>query len=154
SMSPEQPLQYPPQYPPSERWQRFFIGVRWLGPDLSFFPKLRMQQAARLPGQLSLWGGGARQAVATEVGAIFSRRLRWPTPYFLPIDNIAVIAGGPRFSTIDGDLDAEDAIGEIEEALMVKMTKTFWQDAGPLSLGEVVDCLLAAGATPNYSIEP
>ena len=113
-----------------------------------------MQQAARSPSQLGLWGGGARQAVATEVGAIFSRRLRWPTPYFLPTDNIAVIAGGPRFSTIDGDLDAEDAIGEIEEALMVKMPKTFWQGAGSLSLGEVVDCLLAAGAASNFSIEP
>ena len=153
-MSPDEPLQYPSHYPPTDRWQRFFVGVRWLGPDLSFFRRLRLQQAARSPSQLSSWGGGARQTVATEVGAVFSRRLRWPTPYFLPSDNMSVIASGPRFNTIDGGLDVEDAIGEIEEFLMVKMPKAFWQDAGSLSLGDVVDRLLAAGAAPNYSIEP
>ena len=67
---------------------------------------------------------------------------------------MSVIASGPRFNTIDGGLDVEDAIGEIEEFLMVKMPKAFWQDAGSLSLGDVVDRLLAAGAAPNYSIEP
>src|SRR5574337_1388714 len=107
-MLPDDPLRYPSHYPPTERWQRFFIGVRWLGPDLSFFKQLEAQQGSRSSRLLDCWGGGDRASVAAEVGIIFARRLRWSSPYFLPGDNVAVIAGGPRFASIDGDLDAAD----------------------------------------------
>ncbi len=140
-MSPDDPLKYPSHYPPTDRWQRFFIGVRWLGPDLSFFKQLSAQQRSRSSRLLDSWGGDNRQLVATAIGAIFSRHLRWPTPYFLPGDSVAVIAGGPRFDSIDGDLDVDEAIGEIEELLGVTMSKTFWQGAGSLMLADLVDQL-------------
>ena len=153
-MSSDKPLQYPSHYPPMDRWQRFFIGVRWLGPDLSFFKELAAQQRSRSPDLLDSWGGGERQLIAAQIGAILARRLGWPTPYFLPADNLVVVAGGPRFNTIDGDLDVEDAIGEIQEALGVAMPRAFWQGAGPLTLAELVDRLVEAGAAPNDSFKP
>lgn len=153
-MSPDKPLQYPPHYPPTDRWQKFFIGVRWLGPDLSFFKELAAQQRSRSADLLNSWGGGERQRIATQMGTVLARRLGWPTPYFLPGDNLAVVAGGPRFNTIDRDLDVDDAIGELQERLGVTMPTAFWQGAGPLTLAELVDHLLAAGAVPNGSFEP
>ncbi len=60
-----------------------------------------------------------------------------------------MIAGGPSFDSIDGDLDVEDAIGEIEESLGVVMPRDFWKDAGSLTLAELVDALLAAGAASD-----
>ncbi len=140
-MTSDDTLQYPPHYPPTDRWQRFFIGVRWLGPDLSFFKKLSALQRSRTQEQLALWGGGNRQYVATLIGVILARRLRWPSAYFLPGDNFGVIAGGPRFDSIDGDLDIADAICEIEEQLGVAMPQSFWQSSGTSTLGDVVDQL-------------
>lgn len=153
-MRPDEPLQYPSHYPPTDRWQRFFIGVRWLGPDLSFFKQLSAQQRFRTSELLGQWGGGTRQQAATEISAILARHLRWHSPYFLPGDNVGAIAGGPRFNSIDGDLDAENAIGEIEEHLGVTMPKSFWWTSGSSTLGEIVDQLLAAGAAPNNSFKP
>jgi hypothetical protein len=153
-MRSEDPLQYPPHYPPTDRWQRFFIGVRWLGPDLSFFKQLSAQQKARTSELLVQWGGGTRQQVANKISAILARRFRWSSIYFLPGDNVGVIAGGPRFDSIDGGLDVEEAIDEIEEGLGITMPKAFWQGAGSSTLGEIVDQLLAAGAAPTHSPKP
>lgn len=153
TMTPDQPLQYPPHYPPTDPWERFFIGVRWLGPDLSFFKALAAQQRSRSPGLLDRWGGGERQRVATQVGVIMARHLGWPNPYFLPGDSVAVVAGGPRFDAMDRDLDVEETIAELQETLGVAMPKAFWQDAGPLTLAELVDQLMAAGAAPTSSFE-
>ena len=137
------PLEYPSHYPPTDRWKRFFIGVRWLGPDLSFFKQLRSQQGARVPGCMTGWGGGDRQALAAHVSSIFAKQLRWPCPYFLPNDKLAVIAGGPEFRSID-DLGADEAVGEIEEHLGITMGAAFWQAAASGTLGELVDQLLVA----------
>ena len=143
-----EPLVYPPHYPPTDRWQRFFLGVRWLGPDLSFFKRLAAQQKIRTSDLLDQWGGGARQQVATEVSAVFARKLRWSSKIFLPHDSVAVIAGGPRLGFIDGDVDVAEAIAAIEAQLGITMAESFWQNAGSHTLGEIVDQLLAAGAVP------
>src|SRR5438105_1544450 len=113
---PLEPLSYPPGYPPTDRWKKFFIGVRRLGPDLSFFADLEKQQQSRTEEMMSAWGGGQRQDLATGVGRVFQKWLRWPTPYFLPDDSIMVIAGGPRFHMVD-NLEFEAAIEEIETHL-------------------------------------
>lgn len=151
---PAAPLRYPPGYPPSGGRARFFIGVRWLGPDLSFFARLSAQQRARRAALLDLWGGGARQRVAGAIGAILARRLRWPGPCFLPDDAFAVVCGGPRFGTLGIEYDVDDAIGEIQEQLGIAMPACFWERTVTQTLGEVVDALLAAGALPGGKCTP
>jgi len=151
-MQPGEPLKYPPHFPPSTKWKRFFIGVRWLGPDMSFLKDLRSAQSSRTAASMSVWGGGDRQALAASVGTAFSMYCGWPTPHFLPIDNVSVIAGGPRFGALD-DTDVLDAIGAIEEIADTRMGAAFWEACGSDTLGELVDQLLAA-AGPNNSFKP
>jgi len=148
-MHPNEPLQFPPHYPPVDKWKRFFLGVRWLGPDLSFFKDLRIQQGARDPVLMDQWGGGIRQQTAADIGAIFARRLRWPSSCFLPDDHIAVIASGPRFSSMDGDLDTEEAIREIEEHLGTALPRSFWIRMASARFSELVDRILLARQGPD-----
>lgn len=151
---PAAPSRYPSGYPPTGGRARFFIGVRWLGPDLSFFGRLGAQQQARSAASLDLWGGGARQQAARVTGAILARRLRWPGPCFLPDDAFAVVCDGPRFGVLDIDYDVEDAIGEIQEQLGIAMPACFWEGTATQTLGEVVDALLAAGACAGEACTP
>ena len=132
-MHPDEPLRYPSHYPPTGRWKRFFIGVRWIGPDLSFFKILRSNQASRTSSSMDAWGGGDRQVLAAAVGVVLSRHCRWPAPYFLPGDSLLVITGGPSFAAID-DADIEDAIGAMEEIAHVKLEPPSGKPAGPASL--------------------
>lgn len=141
---PAAPLRYPPGYPPTGARERFFIGVRWLGPDLSFFGRLYAQQKARSAELLNLWGGGARQQAARTIGAIFMHRLHWPGPYFLPDDAVEVIGGGPRFASLGNEGELERTIHDIHASLGITMPARFWQAAGTLTLGELVDALLTA----------
>ena len=150
-MHPDEPLKYPSHYPPTGRWKRFFIGVRWIGPDLSFFKILRSTQASRTSSSLNAWGGGDRQALAAAVGVVFSWHCRWPTPYFLPGDMLSVVLGGPGFAAID-DADIEDAIGAVEETAGVKLGATFWDPCGSSTVGTLVDQLLTA-AGPDCSFK-
>ncbi|MFC4763571.1 hypothetical protein [Dyella koreensis] len=145
-MLPSEPLRYPDHYPPTDRWKKFFIGVRWLGPDLSFFEHLRQQQASRTAELMDIWGGGERQSLALAAGGIFSRYLHWTSPYFIPDDPLSVVAGGPRFGVIDSDIDIGDALGEIEEMLGAPLGSAFWRDAATCTMGELVDRLLEAAA--------
>lgn len=143
TMYPDEPLQYPSHYPPTGRWKRFFLGVRWIGPDLSFFKALRSNQASRASSSMDAWGGGDRQALAAAVGVVLSRHCRWPAPYFLPGDSLLVIAGGPSFAAID-DADIEDAIRAMEDIADVKLETAFWEACGPGTVGALVDHLLTA----------
>ncbi|WP_421567342.1 hypothetical protein [Stenotrophomonas sp. PD6] len=140
-------LTYPPHYPPRQRWARFFIGVRWLGPDLSFFTALKSLQGSRAAQQMDQWGGGARQRIATVVGEAFARQLRWPSPWFLPGDRLEVIVGGPRFASMDTQQDIANALGEIQQMLGVALPRSYWEIASARTLGEVVDHLMAEGAS-------
>lgn len=141
-MRPEDPLVFPHDYPPLGGWKRFFIGVRWLGPDTSFFKELRSAQAARSLALMDAWGGGERQALAMRIGVVFASHCRWPTPFFLPDDNAAVIAGGPRFESIEGG-EVESAILAIEAIAGVTMDRAFWVTASKSTLGQIVDQLQA-----------
>jgi hypothetical protein len=150
-MQPGEPLRYPAHFPPSTRLKRFFIGVRWLGPDLSFLKDLRANQASRCAASMEVWGSGNRKAVAAAAGAAFAKYCHWPQPYFLPSDNVAVIAGGHKFGGFD-TTDVRDAIGAIEEMAGTQMGPTFWEASGTGTFGELIDKLIVA-AGPNHSFE-
>lgn len=152
-MTPLDPLQYPAHYPPSDRWQRFFIGVRRLGPDLSFFRELHAAQAARTPDAMNAWGGGQRQALATTIGVVLSRYCNWPGPFFLPDDSFSVIAGGSSFGWLD-EADVDSAIRALEELSGASMPSGFWDAAASSNLADVVDQLMAAARRPPAGESP
>ena len=153
-MHPSDPLCYPSHFPPSDRWNRFFIGVRWIGPDLSFFKTLRSTQASRTPDLMDIWGGGERQALAESTSAAIALQCDWPTPYFLPADSFATALGGPSLDSVDAT-DIMSAIAHIEQDAGVKMGDAFWQSCGRLTVGELVDLLLATkSAAANNSFKP
>jgi hypothetical protein len=136
------PLSYPPTFPPTSKCKRFFLGVRWLGPDLNFLDEIKAQQAARDPSAMDCWPVSARHE-AFETGRILARHLHWPTPYFIPGDRVDVILGGPEFSSID-DLGAEEAVAALEQHFGVTMGDPFWHAAASETLGQLLEGLLMA----------
>jgi hypothetical protein len=137
--SPNAPLIFPAHYPPKDKWKKFFNGVHWLGPDLSFFKALRAQQAARSADMMQVWAEASRQKLALDVGAIFSKHLRWPTPYFLPQDRVDVIATDPHWGLV---LDcAEAAVEDIAVLLGKQMGDAFWGSVTG-SFEELIDHLI------------
>ncbi|MEZ5457515.1 MAG: hypothetical protein R3F04_15650 [Lysobacteraceae bacterium] len=130
-------LNFPSHFPPTTRWKKFFIGVRWLGPDLSFFKTLKATQAARHPDQMEAWTDAKQREIAEMLGEILSRRLGWKTGVFLPQDSMAVVFHGPRFDFLDeGAVD--EAIESVESKYKIKVTKDFWLGKELTTLGEVV----------------
>lgn len=113
-IAPEAPLRWPDSFPPRTRREQFFLGVRWLGPDLSFFDDLRRSQAARTLELFSASWAEPERTNALAVGTLIQRHIGWRTPYFLPRDAFAVIAYGPRFQSMDDLLFASfaDAIDD------------------------------------------
>lgn len=140
-------LTYPSCFPPCTRWKRFFLGVRWLGPDLHFFEELRDIQGARTPESMLYWKSESHRTMAANMGEIFSRTLRWPTEFFLSEDRFAVIFGGPKFNSFGCELDAKELIGEIEESTGVGMSDEFWASSSSSTLGMIVDQMVATKAS-------
>jgi hypothetical protein len=70
------PLVFPPHFPPTTRREKSFIGVRWLDPDLSFFKKLKQQQAERTQEQMEVWGSSRRREVAKQLAHGFQKEVR------------------------------------------------------------------------------
>ena len=95
------------------------------------------------------WAGGNRETLAWDISTVISRRMRWSSTHFLPEDTVAVLLGWPKFQSIDGDLDAEQAIREMEECIHISLPNSFWHSAVALTFGELVDLLLVAGAASN-----
>ena len=139
SALPIPPLLWPPDYPPKNRWKLFFIGVRGLGPDLSFFASLKAQQALRTEHALSAWQEADRP-IALMVGRALMEDVGWPTPWFIPTDPFVVVANGPRYQEID-DLGVYTAFREIEEALGLRLSRQFWKAAFEDTVGGVVASL-------------
>ena len=151
-ITPDRTLQWPSHFPPRNRWKQFFIGVRWLGPDLSFFKNLRELQEKRRAEALSAWLEGEQRDVAFVMGKAFQTELGWPTPYFLPADNFHVIAYGPRFQSID-DLGFSSAAAKIERQLQRQFPKTFWKQCVHQNMlfGSVIVDVLALPHAANTS---
>jgi hypothetical protein len=134
------PLRWPEGYPPKRGMEKFFLGVRWLGPDLSFFRDLKALQAARKPGQMAAWGGGKRQAIAERIAGHMQRGLKWPTAVFLPEDSWQVICNGPKFDMFD-DFVAVEAIDDFQDHYQINVPGDFWENRDASTFGEVVDDL-------------
>jgi hypothetical protein len=134
--NPNEPLEYPLHYPPTDRWKKFFIGVRWLGPDLSFFKELELQQGARTLDCMNGWEAD-RKELAVQFGELCQKWLRWRTPYFLPSDRFIVVANGPKFGWIDG-LEFWEVIAVIEKQTEKSIPKSYWESTGNKSLGDVL----------------
>ena len=135
-------LRFPESFPPTGRWAKFFMGVRWLGPDLSFFKELKIQQACRSATDIDEWGGGSRQAVATAISKVLANQLGWKSEVFLPQDAVAVAFHGPRFDFNDPDSAFEEVVEVLERDFQIKVPDTFWASKSEANLGELVDALL------------
>jgi hypothetical protein len=137
-------LQFPSHFPPQDRWGKFFIGVRWLGPDLSFFRQLKEQQAARSSEAMSAWGGGERQKVAQAIAGVLARQLGWKSQVFLPEDSVAVAFHGPRFDFNDPESAFEEVVEVLHAEFCITMPESFWAQQTERTLGELVNDLLAS----------
>lgn len=135
-------LRFPDGFPPTERWKKFFIGVRWLGPDLSFFKDLKVTQALRDDSEMATWGGGRRQAVAEELSKVLAVQLGWKTNCFLPEDAVAVVFHGPSFDFTDPD-SAFMAVQEtLKNEFKISPPDSFWRGHNESTMGVLVDALL------------
>lgn len=142
-------LRYPSHYPPKTRWKKFFIGVRWLGPDLGFFKELKAQQAARPQEAMQSWGGAFRQELAEFVALELRRQLGWKSAVFLPHDSLAVLANGPRFDCID-DFVLEDILRVLKKTFGISLPPNYWTSKDDMLFGDFIDDLVqlkAGGST-------
>lgn len=133
-------LCYPPHYPPTNRWKKFFIGVRVLGPDLSFFKELKLQQGARTAECMKAWKTVEQCNLAITLGRAFKEWLHWPTEYFLPGDNLEVIAGGPKFDT--DYFDFSDSLIEVGKQVGIDLSQDSWSVTRVKTFGEMVEEIL------------
>ena len=118
------------------------MGVRWLGPDLSFFKELKIQQANRSATDLDEWCGGSRQAVATAISKVLANQLGWKSEVFLPNDAVSVAFNGPQFDFNDPDSAFEEVVEVLERHFQIIVPNTFWATKSEANLGELVDALL------------
>ena len=136
------PLKFPAHYPPTNKWKKFFIGVRWLGPDLSFFKELETQQGNRSKDLMREWGGGVRQEIAEVIANILHKGLGWKSNVLLPEDSFQVVINGPKFDLID-DFVTEDAVVALEKKYKIRFDRSFWDGLDDATFGEVVDKIVS-----------
>ena len=134
-------LRYPSHYPPTTRWKKFFIGVRWLGPDLAFFKELKALQASRHAEAMQSWDGGLRQELAELVARELSRGLGWKSAIFLPQDSLAVAVNGPRFDMYD-DFVLEDILHALKKAHGIALPQDYWTNKDDMLFGDFIDDLV------------
>lgn len=150
---PEDPLRWPEDYPPTDPIKKFFIGIPFLGPDLSFFKALGKQQAARTIEHMAAWTIGEERAMALHVGRHISYAIGWKKEFFLPDDHFNAIGYGPRYKGHCDDLGFELAIELIEKDLGLTLPDEFWMQSWQLIFREVVSALIAetskAGKEPS-----
>ena len=139
-------LHYPDHFPPTDRWKKYFIGVRWLGPDLSFFGELKRLQAQRSLSEMDAWGGGLRQRLAEAVSHALSRQLGWKSAVFLPGDSAEVAFHGPRFDFNDPESALEAVVETLRKDFHITVPESFWAEHTGSTLGELVDDLVLRSA--------
>ncbi|WP_395400572.1 hypothetical protein ACHMW6_24115 [Pseudoduganella sp. UC29_106] len=136
-------LEFPAHFPPTDKWKKFFIGVRWLGPDLSFFKTLKEFQANRTETDMSLWGSGERQILAGKISQILHEQLGWGSAVFIPRDVARVAFHGPRFDFNDSDAAFDDIVEMLDRDYSLNPPSSFWESMRDAELGQLVDGLLA-----------
>jgi hypothetical protein len=124
--APEIPLVWPDDFPPTDPVKKFFYGIRWLGPDISFFKRLKKEQGLRNEKLLSTWTDPKEQRVAQLFGECLSKALGWKTPFFMPSDKAVVVAYGPKFQDFD-DLGFEEATIDFEHRVEKQFCNEFWE---------------------------
>jgi hypothetical protein len=134
-------LRYPSHYPPTTRWKKFFIGVRWLGPDLAFFKELKAIQASRHAEAMQSWGGGLRQKLAELVARELCRKAGWKSAIFLPEDSLAVAINGPRFNMHD-DFVLEDILLALKKEHGIALPHDYWANKDDMLFGQFIDDLV------------
>lgn len=137
-------LKFPSHFPPTGRWKKFFLGVRWLGPDLSFFKDLKRSQANRELELLGQWGGGQRQRVAEAISRVLAHQLGWKSQVFLPEDSVVVCFHGPSFDFCDSDAAFEAVVEVLEKEFDIAKPVAFWDDKENYTMGALVDELLCS----------
>ena len=149
---PEEPLVWPAHFPPTEPVKKFFIGLRWLGPDLRFFKDLRKQQAGRIADHMAVWPTDEERDMALLMGKHFRHSIAWRTEFFLPPDHFKVIAYGPRFQSMDDMLFEEASLG-IETDIGLKLADAFWQETIGWSFEDVVKAVIKKrkGGAPQHA---
>ena len=135
-------LRFPEHFPPTDKWKKFFIGVRWLGPDLSFFKNLQAEQAQRDISDMNAWGGGKRQEVAASVSRVLAQQLGWKSGYFLPDDSATVAFHGPRFDFSDPESAFEAVLETLKTDFAISPPASFWQSHSKSTMGALIDSLL------------
>lgn len=139
---PESPLVWPDDFPPVDGWKRFFIGVRSLGPDVSFFSNLKKQQAARTESMMGAWTDAQERRVAESLGKYFQFELEWKMPWFIPGDMAIAVLGGPSFG-VWSEVDLWDLFSEFDEQLGTDLGPEVWSklvnwEDKRVTFGEVV----------------
>jgi hypothetical protein len=134
---PDEPLTWPSHFPPTDPVKKFFVGLRWLGPDLSFFKELCDQQAARTTTLMASWPTHEEREIALLMGKRFQHSIGWKTEVFLPQDDFRVIAYGPRFQSMDGDVLFEDSLDEIKKDLRTDLPDHIWQQIAERAFQDV-----------------
>lgn len=123
-------------------WNKFFIGVRWLGPDLSFFDELKKTQAERVASEMEVWGGGLKQSLAECIGRVLAEQLGWKSTFFLPGDAADVVFHGPRFDFNDPESALEAIIEVLARDFSISVLAAFWAEHSCSTFAELVDDLL------------
>ena len=138
-------LHFPSHFPPTDRWKKFSIGVRWLGPDLSFFRDLKKIQAERSPAEMATWAGGLRQRLAEAMSHALSEQLGWKSAVFLPGDSAAVAFHGPSFDFSDQESALEAVKEVLAQDFNITVPEVFWAEHFRSTLGELIDDLVRRG---------
>jgi hypothetical protein len=144
--TPGMPLSWPEHFPPTDRWQKFFIGLRGLGPDISFFKELKQRQAVRTELAMAAWTDPQQRRVAETLGRCLQRELEWKTPWFLPNDTAEAVLGSPSFDTWN-ELDYWDVYVELDNEVGTKRGPEFWNSLvnwnnKTMTFGELVGKIL------------
>jgi hypothetical protein len=135
-------LAFPPHFPPTDRWKKFFIGVRWLGPDLSFFRELKRTQAKRRTDCMSAWGTGIRKELAETMSEVLAQQLGWKSPYFIPEDEVVVVFHGPCFDFTDPESAFEAVLELLQSRFGITRPEEFWRAQDQCTMGALVDSLV------------
>ncbi|WP_439640173.1 hypothetical protein [Nevskia sp.] len=138
-------LKFPDHFPPTNPWKKFFIGVRWLGPDLSFFGPLKRAQASRTPESMAIWTGRQLE-VASAIGDLLACCLGWKSPYFMPDDMVDVVFHGPSFDSTDPESVFEAVVEMLDERFSIRPTEEFWRGHANSTFGQLVEGIVAHGA--------
>lgn len=129
---------------------RFFLGAPFVGTERRIHKFICDQLRSRDETCLDGWGSeGDRREFALRCCALIRRALEWPNALFIPEDPVEILAWDRRSVVID-EFRTAVLVEELEKAAgLPKQTDAVWEEAGGLTLGQLVDWLLAM--SPSFA---